>query len=87
MSRYLLKIDETYRADTEAEAAQIINEAKKDGRFVLAKYSSVKKERKQKGEVVDEWMRVTLTKTFADEKEPDVQVNIDYNVNEAFDVR
>ena len=79
MSRYLLKVDETYRADTEAEAAQIINEAKKDGRFVLAKYSSVKKERKQKGEVVDEWMRVTLTKVFDDEREPIGYTTIEYN--------
>lgn len=78
MSKYLLKVDETYRADTESEAAQIINDAKKDERFILAKYSSTKREQKVKGEVVDEWMRVTLTKVFTSEKEPDREVDIDY---------
>lgn len=84
MSTYLLKVEETYRADSEAEAAQIIEEAKKDNKFNLAKYSSVKRELKQKGEVVDSWMRVSLTKTFADEKEPDCQVKIEYDVEDTF---
>lgn len=86
MSKYLLKVEETYRADSEAEAAQIINEAKQDKRFTLSKYSSVKRERKQKGEIVDEWMRVTLTKTFDDEKEPVNQVTVAYDVDDAFSV-
>lgn len=86
MSKFLLKVDETYRADTEAEAAQIINDAKKDSRFTLSKYSSVKRERKQKGEVVDEWIRVSLTKTFDDEKEPVNQVNVSYDVEDGFKV-
>lgn len=86
MSKYLLKVEETYRADSETEAAQIINEAKQDKRFTLSKYSSVKRERKQKGEIVDEWMRVTLTKTFDDEKEPVNQVTVAYDVDDAFSV-
>ena len=32
--------------------------------------SFIVKERKQKGEVVDEWHQVVLTKIFDDEKEP-----------------
>lgn len=87
MAKYLIKVDETYRADSETEAAALINEAKEDNSFVLTKYTSVQRQIKQKGEVVEEYYRVTLTKMFADEKEPNVQVNIDYNVNEAFDVR
>ncbi len=86
MSKYLLKVEEIYRADTEAEAAQIINDAKQDSRFTLSKYSSVKRERKQKGEVVDEWIRVSLTKTFDDEKEPVNQVDISYDVSDGFRV-
>lgn len=78
MSKYLIKVDETYRADTEAEAAAIINEAKNDSRFVLAKYSSIQKELKQKGEVIDSWYRVILTKVFDVEKEPVGSLSIDY---------
>lgn len=81
MSTYLLKVDETYRADTESEAANIIAEAKKQEGFTLAKYSSVKRERKQKGEVIDEWMRVTLTKVFDDEKEPIGGTTIQYDID------
>lgn len=78
MSKYLIKVDETYRADTEAEATDIINEAKSDKRFVLAKYSSIQKEMKQKGEVIDSWYRVVLTKVFDAEKEPIGGFSIDY---------
>ena len=84
MAKYLLKVEETYRADSETEAAEIINEAKKDGSFVLSKYSSTKRELKQKGEVVDQWMRVTLTKVFTEEKDPTIQVTATYDVEDAF---
>ena len=87
MSKFLLKVEEVYRADTESEAAQIINEAKKDSNFILAKYSSVKRERKQKGELIDEWTRVSLTKMFTDEKEPERQVTPSYNYEDAFQMR
>ena len=82
--KYLTKIVETYRVATETEAAQIIEEAKKDNRFALVKYESVHKERKQKGEVVDEWERVTLHKVFNDEKEPDSYVKVDYEKQAGF---
>ena len=67
MAKYLISVTETYRVDTETEAAKIIEEAKVDGKYVLSKYSSVKKERKQKGEIVDEGYKLTLTKVFDDE--------------------
>lgn len=70
MSRYLIKTVEQYRCDSEAEAAQFIEESKKSNQYTLAKYSSEEKEMKMKGEVVDSWMRVTLTKIFDVEKEP-----------------
>ena len=86
MSKHLVKVEETYRADTEAEAAQIINDAKHDNHFELVKYSSVKRDKKQKGEIVDEWTRVTLTKQFDDEKEPLNEVSVSYDVQEGFAV-
>jgi phage protein U len=81
MAKYLISVTETYRVDTEAEAAKIIEEAKVDGKYVLSKYSSVKKERKQKGEIIDEWYRLTLTKVFDDEKEPIGSATIEYNTD------
>lgn len=78
--RYLINTTEVYRVDTEAEGAALINEAKQDSSFTLSKYSSVKKERKSKGEVIDEWYHVTLVKSFNDEKEPAEIVNVIYEV-------
>ena len=78
--KYLISTTEIYRADSEAEAVQLIEEAKADNHFILAKYSSQFKERKQKGEVVDAWYKVTLVKSFNDEKEPGEVVNIIYEV-------
>lgn len=76
--KYLLGTTEVYRLDSEAEANELLEEAKSEGN--LSKYSCVHKERKQKGEVIDEWYRVTLTKVFTDEKEPDQSVEVNYEV-------
>ena len=73
--KYLIEVTENYRVDSEKEAAALIEEAKQNQRqYSLSKYSSVQKERKSKGEVVDSWYRVSLTKKFTDEKEPYVSV-------------
>lgn len=73
--KYLIEVTENYRVDSEKEAAALIEEAKQNQRqYTLSKYSSVQKERKQKGEVIDSWYRVSLTKKFTDEKEPYVSV-------------
>ena len=81
MSKYLVSTIETYRVDTEAEATQAIEEAKKDNSYTLGKYTSEHKERKSKGEVVDEYWKLTLTKLFNDIKEPDSIVNVEYEVD------
>lgn len=79
MATYLTTVTEIHRADSETEAAALIQEAKNDARFVLAKYNCEHKERKQKGEIIDEYFKVSLTKAFTDEKEPESQYNVDYN--------
>lgn len=79
MAKYLTIVTETYRVDSEDEASRLIEEAKKSNQYTLAKYSSVYKERKQKGEVIDAWYRLTLTKVFDDEKEPMNNVEVIYN--------
>ena len=78
--KYLLNTTEIYRVDTEAEATELINEAKNDSNYILSKYSSVKREQKAKGEVIDAWYKVTLVKTFNAEKEPEVMVDVIYEV-------
>ena len=80
MSKYLVSTVETYRVDTEAEATKAIEEAKNDSSYVLGKYTSEHKERKSKGEVVDEYWKLSLTKLFNDIKEADTIVNINYEV-------
>lgn len=80
MAKYLIKTTEEHRADSELEAAELINAAKADGRYLLSKYSSVKKERKQKGEVIDEYYIVTLVKVFDDAKEPCGEATVEYKI-------
>lgn len=84
MAKYLVTTVETYRVDSENEAKNTIEEAKKNPKFTLSKYSSEYKERKLKGEVVDAYYKLTLTKTFTDIKEPDVQASVDYSVENAW---
>lgn len=75
---YLVQVTETYRVDTEDQVIKMIDEAKEDSRFTLVKHASQYKERKAKGEVIDAWYKVSLTKQFTDEKEPDATVTISY---------
>lgn len=62
----LLNVVETYRADTEEESKSLIEDAKADSSFILSKYSSEHKEKKAKGEVIDECYIVKLTKVYSD---------------------
>ena len=85
MSRHLISTTEVYRVDSEAECAEIIDTAKRNPQFELKKYTSVKKERKQKGEIIDEWYNLSLTKVFDDEKEPSGSVKVSYDTEGDFE--
>lgn len=78
--RYLIQTTEIYRADTEAEAQGVISEAKAASEYALAKYSSEAKEVKAKGEVIDTYYKVSLTKVFTDIKEPEAIATVTYEV-------
>lgn len=80
MAKYLVSTVETYRVDTENEATKAIEEAKQDNSYILGKYTSEHKERKSKGEVVEEYWKLTLTKIFNDIKEADTSVIVSYEV-------
>lgn len=78
--KYLITTTEVYRVDTEAEAQALIESAKTDNHFILNKYISEYKEQKSKGEVIDEYYKVSLVKTFTSIKEPDAQVSVEYTI-------
>ena len=81
--KYLIETTEVYRCDTEDEAKGLIEQAKRTS--VLKKYNCVAKEKKQKGEVVDSWYRLTLTKVWDDEKEPCGSTSVTYGTLSAFE--
>lgn len=85
MSKYLIKTTEVYRCDSEQEAKDLIEEAKKNLVYTVTKNSSEIKTLKQKGETVDEWRRVTITKEFTSEKEPSETVEVIYNNGENYE--
>lgn len=82
--KYLTKVVETYRLSSEKEVEEFLKELKSDHRFTVAKYSSTKKEKKSKGEVIDEWIRFEVTKLFNDEAEPVDVINVNYEQKSAF---
>lgn len=79
MSKWLCKVTEEYRCDSDAEAMEIIEEAKANSMYELKKYTNDYKERKAKGEVIDAWHNVSLVKVFNDPKEPVEQFSIEYS--------
>ena len=82
--KYLTKVVETYRIGSEKEVEAFLKELKADNRFTVAKYSSTKKEKKAKSEVIDEWIRFEVTKLFNEEAEPTHDVDIDYEIRDAW---
>lgn len=84
MSQYLCQTQEIYRVNSEKEAAALIEAAKTDNRFTLLKSSTEYKTVKAKGEIVDEYWKVTLVKYFTDLKEPDCNVSVEYSIGTCF---
>lgn len=75
---HLIKVTEVWRAADLVEADKMAADFRDDDTFILQRYSTVEKERKEKGEVVDEWIQVTAVKVFNVEKEPDSDVQPSY---------
>lgn len=82
--KYLLSVTEVYRVNSEDEAIKMIEEARNCNQYILSKYNSQFKERKQKGEVIDSYWKVSLTKEFTSEKEPETSTEISYGTESAF---
>ena len=80
--KYLIQTTEVFRVDSEEEAQELIKAAKENNMYALKKYNCEYKEKKSKGEVVDDWYKVTLTKCFNEEKEPIVVASVEYQLGE-----
>ena len=67
----LKRVTDVFKVDTEAAAAQLIQEYKDKAReegYDLTKYESKYRNKKVKGEIAEEWYMVTLQKDFAIEE-------------------
>ena len=82
MSKYLISTVETFRVDSEGEVEIMLEQAKSANEFELKKYTSEKKEKKDRnsGEIIDSYYKVALYKAFNDEKDAYTEVNINYEV-------
>ena len=82
MSKYLISTVETFRVDSEGEVEIMLEQAKNTNEFELKKYTSEKKEKKDRktGEIIDSYYKVALYKAFNDEKDAYTEVNINYEV-------
>ena len=76
--KYLTKVVETYRLPNDAAVEDFLQELKEDPHFTITKYSSTKKEKKSKGEIIDEWIHFEVTKIFNNEQEPDSEIIVEY---------
>lgn len=79
MAKYLIKTVETYRVDSEEEAVKFIEEAKASNKYSLVKYTNEHKEKKQKGEIIDEYNLLSFTKVFNDVNDPYSTMMVDYH--------
>lgn len=80
MVKYLCNVVETYRVENEEDADVLINEARNNPLYNLTKSSITHKEIKQKGEVIEEYYLVVLTKLIQDHKAPNSNVELSYDV-------
>lgn len=78
--KYLVSTTEVYRVGTVEEVEALHEELKNDSNFTLTAFSYKYKCQKQKGEIIDEWQQVTVKKAFNEEKNPDAEVEINYEV-------
>ena len=82
--KYLISTVETYRADTQEEAENLIKKAKAAKEYTLTKSTNEIKYVKAKGEIIDSYYKVSLTKSFTDIKEPEDAFNVKYSLDGTF---
>lgn len=75
---YLIQVVENIRVPDVAAVEALHKQLKDDSRFVLKKFEYSHKEVKAKGEVIDEYELVKATLVFNEEKEPNLDVQVDF---------
>lgn len=78
--KYLVNTTEVYRVESIEEVEALQEEVKADGRYEVASFTYKAKNKKLKGEIIDEWYQVSVKKVFNDEKDPYTSVNVKYEV-------
>lgn len=80
--RYLIGTTEVYRVDSEAEADELRAEALASHYYELIDFRSRPKVKKAKGEIIDEWVEVTIKTAITDETEPDRRLKVTYSADQ-----
>lgn len=73
--KFLIQTTEIFRCDSEQEAETFLKDMKKDKNYEITSSTVAKKEVKQKGEVVDSYIKLTVKKVYNEEKDPLVPYN------------
>ena len=80
--KFLIQTTEIFRCDSEQEAETFLKDMKKDKNYEITSSTVAKKEVKQKGEVVDSYIKLTVKKVYNEEKDTLVPYNNENNDNE-----
>lgn len=78
MITWLIKSTNEFRVETMSDVEEFhqkLQDKAADGGFTLTSFSWSAKEKKQGGEVIDEWFIVKVTFVFNDAKEPEQPFN------------
>lgn len=78
MSKYLLSVTEAYRVDTVEEVEQMHEDFVQANDYDLVSFSYKTKQKKSKGEIVEEYQVVSAKKVFNDEKDISGDYEISY---------
>lgn len=79
MIKYLISAVNTVRVHTVEEVEQLHEELKHNTNFELVQFSYTTKDIKIKREVVDQYQLVKYKVVFTDEKDPQCQMEVQYN--------
>lgn len=80
--KFLIQTTEIFRCDSEQEAEIFLKDMKKDKNYEITSSTVAKKEVKQKGEVVDSYIKLTVKKVYNEEKDPSIPYNHENNDND-----
>ena len=79
-NKYLLNTVNTYRVETVADALALRDELQEIPNCELVNFQYTTKYIKVKGEIVEEYQVVKAKLQFNEEKEPEMHIDIDYEV-------